>query len=73
MKRGALHNRVHLNDLILYLPRKMDWASDVEMIEILEFEQRTSEEKQAEGYGMRQLGVGGKGYLAWVEEAKEVG
>ena len=72
VKRGALRNRVHLNDLKLYLPRRTDWAGNVEMIQILQYEQRTSEEEPAEGYGIRQLGVGGKGYLAWVEEAREV-
>ena len=73
VKRGALRHQVHLNDLKLYLPRKTDLAGDVEMIGILEYEQRSSEAEQAEGYGMRQLGVAGKGYLAWVEEAREVG
>ena len=73
VKKGALRNRVHLNDLKIYLPRRTEMADDVGMVDILEYEWRTSEGEQAKGHGIEQIGVKGKGDLAWLEEAQGVG
>jgi len=48
-------------------------ADDVGMVDILEYEWRTSEGEQAEGYGIEQIGIGGKRDLAWLEETGGVG
>jgi len=64
VKKGALRNRVHLNDLKVYLQRGAKTAEDVKTVGILEYEQRT--ERLEEGQGIGQIDIGGKSYLRWI-------
>lgn len=65
VKKGTLRNQVHLNDLKIYLPRRTDTmaAANMEMVDILVYEQRTTGEQVVDGYGMDWVGVGGKRFL----------
>ena len=64
VKKGALHNRVHLNDLKVYLPRRTETAEDVETVNILVYERRS--DRVEEGCGIGCIGIGGKPYLPWI-------
>ena len=64
VKKGALRNPVHLNDLKVYLQRGTETAEDAKTVDILEYEQRT--EGLEEGHGIGQIDIGGKSYLPWI-------
>lgn len=40
MKNGALHHRVHLNNLKVYLSRPTKAEKDVKIVDILEYERQ---------------------------------
>jgi len=64
VKKGALRNRVHLNNLKVYLQRGAKTAEDVKVVDILEYEQRTT--GLEEGQGIGEIDIGGKSYLRWI-------
>jgi len=73
VKKGALRDRVHLNDLKVYLKRKEEEEAGVTLVDLLEYEQRSMKEEQGDVFSWERVGVGGTPHLDWIEEAKGVG
>ena len=73
VRKGALRERVHLNDLKIYLARRAEEAAGVRLVDILKHEQGTTLERQADVFSLERVRVEGNGSLEWIEEASGVG
>ena len=67
VKKGALRDRVHLNDLKVYLRRGSERQAGVELVNILEYERRATGEGQANVVSLEGTGTGGSRGLEWRE------
>jgi len=72
VKKGALRDRVHLNDLKIYLQRKDETMAGIEELDILEYEQNEAERQQEETF-MASHVQGTSRYVEWIEKAKGIG
>ena len=72
VKKGALRDRVHLNDLKIYLQRKDKTVAGIEELDILEYEQNEAERQQEETC-MTSHVQGTFRYVQWIEKAKGIG
>ena len=52
VKKGALRERVHLNDLKIYLPRRVNREPGVELVDILEHERRAADGARADAFSL---------------------
>ena len=69
VKKGALRDRVHLNDLKVYLRRGSEREAGLELVDILDYERRATANGQAEVFSLEGAGTGleWKG-LEWLVE-----
>lgn len=67
MKKGILRDRVHLNDLKVYLRRGSERQAGVELVNILEYERRATGAGQANVVSLEETGTGGSRGLEWRE------
>ena len=72
VKKGALRDRVHLNDLKIYLQRNDEGVAGVEEVDILEYEKDMAESQWVEAC-MTGLVSGTFRCLKWIEEAEGIG
>jgi len=74
VKKGALRERVHLNDLKIYLRRRAEKEeAGVELVDILEYEQKTTSGVQEDVLGLEGTDTGGSSGVEWIELACGVG
>ena len=73
VKKGALGDRVHLNDLKVYVKQKEEEEEGVTLVDLLEYEQRSMKEEQGDVFSWERVGDGGTPHLEWIEEARGVG
>jgi len=72
VKKGALRDRVHLNDLKIYLQRNDEEVADIEEVDILEYE-KDKAARQRMGACMTGHVQGMFRYLKWIGEAEGIG
>jgi len=72
VKKGALGDRVHLNDLKIYQQRKDQTVAGIEELDILEYEQNDAKRQQEETF-MASHVQGTFRYVEWIEKAKGIG
>ena len=63
VKKCALHDRVHLNNLKIYLPRGTENTRDLKMLDILDYKWRTEALVERCSRNLERTGLGGKPYL----------
>ena len=69
VKKGALRDCVHLNDLKIYLRRESEREAGVELVDILDYERRATADGQAEVFSLEGVGTGLKWKgLEWLVE-----
>jgi len=74
VKTGALRERVHLNDLKIYLRLRAEKEeAGVELVDILEYEQKTTSGVQEDVLGLEGTDTGGSSGVEWIELACGVG
>ena len=74
VKKGALRERVHQNDLKIYLRRRVEKEeAGVELVDILEYEQKTTSGVQKDVLGLEGTDAGGSSGVEWIELACGVG
>ena len=75
VKKGALRDQVHLNDLKVYLRRDIAAETGVTMVDILEYEERVMRDlvEQGEVFSLERTGVGGSRSVEWIDGARGVG
>jgi len=69
----ALRQRVHFNGLKIYLPRRTGKEAGVERVDILQHEQRTTGELQADVFSLEGPGAGGSRGVEWIKMDRGVG
>ena len=72
VKKGALRDRVHLNDLKIYLQRNDEEVADIEEVDILEYEKDKAARQQM-GACMTGHVQAMFRYLKWIGEAEGIG
>ena len=74
VKKGALRDRIHLNDLKVYLRRDIAAEAGVTMVDILEYEQECEMNlsKLGDVFSLERTGVGGSRRVEWIDGARGV-
>ena len=71
VKKGALGDWVHLNDLKVYLPRDIAAEAGVTMVDFLEYEKRVIRHlgELEDVFSLERTGVGGSRSVEWIDRA----
>jgi len=74
VKKGALRDRVHLNDLKVYLRRKIAAEAGVTMVDILEYEKRVMIDlgELEDVFSLERSEAGGRRSVEWINGAQGI-